>query len=57
VPEGRHMLTVSAVPNYQPTSTVLNVRPGQTYVFTAIRQNTDSSVVLLPSALPPGQPP
>jgi hypothetical protein len=31
VPAGRHVLTVSAVPNYysyQPTSTVLNVRPG-----------------------------
>ena len=55
VPAGRHMLTVSAVPNYQPTSTMLNVRRGQTYVFTAIRQNTDS-VVLVPSALPPGQP-
>ena len=55
VPAGRHMLTVSAVPNYQPTSTVLNVRRGQTYVFTATRQNTDS-VVLVPSALPPGQP-
>ena len=55
VPEGRHMLTVSVVPNYQPTSTVLNVQHGQTYVFTAIRQNTDS-VVLVPSALPPGQP-
>jgi tetratricopeptide (TPR) repeat protein len=55
VPEGRHMLTVSAVPNYHPTSTVLNVRRGQTYVFTAIRQNTDS-VVLVPSALPPGEP-
>jgi hypothetical protein len=54
VPEGRHTLTVSAVPNYQPTSTVLNVRPGQTYVFTATRQNT--GVVLVPSALPPGQP-
>src|SRR6266550_6581603 len=55
VPEGRHMLTVSAVPNYHPTSTVLNVRNGQTYVFTAIRQNTDS-VLLVPSALPPGEP-
>src|SRR5438067_6070359 len=55
VPEGRHRLTVSAVPNYQPASTVLNVRHGQTYVFTAIRQNTDS-VALVPSALPPGQP-
>ena len=54
VPEGRHMLTVSAA-NYQPTSTALNVRHGQTYVFTATRQNTDS-VVLVPSALAPGQP-
>jgi tetratricopeptide (TPR) repeat protein len=54
VPEGRHMLTVSAGANYQPTSTVLNVQHGQTYVFTAIRQNTNS-VVLVPSALPPGQ--
>ena len=55
VPEGRHVLTVSAGANYQPTSTVLNVRHGETYVFTAIRQNTDS-VALVPSALPPGQP-
>ena len=55
VPAGRHVLTVSAVPNYQPTSTVLNVQHGQTYVFTATRQNTDR-VVLVPSALPPGQP-
>ena len=55
LPAGRHMLTVSAVPNYQPTSTVLNVQHGQTYVFTAKRHNTDS-VVLVPSSLPPGQP-
>ena len=58
LPAGRHVLTVSAVPNYyfyQPTSTVLNVRPGQTYVFTAKWQNTDR-VVLVPSALPPGLP-
>jgi hypothetical protein len=54
VPEGRHMLTVS-VANSQPRSTVLNVRHGQTYIFTATRQNPDS-VVLVPSALPPGQP-
>ena len=54
VPEGRHMLSVSAGANYQPTSTVLNVGRGQTYVFTAVRQNTDS-VVLVPSTLPPGQ--
>jgi hypothetical protein len=56
VPEGRHMLTVSAVPNYQPTSTVLNVQHGQTYVFTATRPNNKDSVVLVPSALPSGQP-
>ena len=55
VPEGRHTLTVSSVPNYHPTSTVLNVRSGQTYVFTATRQSTDR-VVLVPSALPSGQP-
>jgi tetratricopeptide (TPR) repeat protein len=55
MPTGRHMLTVSAGANYQPTSTVLNVQPGQTYVFTAMRQNTDS-VALVPSALPSGQP-
>ena len=55
VPEGRHMVSVSAGANYQSTSTVLNVRRGQTYVFRAVRQNTDS-VVLVPSALPPGQP-
>jgi hypothetical protein len=55
VPEGRHTLTVSVVSNYHPTSTVLNVRSGQTYVFTATRQNTDN-VVLVPSAIPPGQP-
>ena len=55
LPAGRHVLTVSAVPNYQPTSTVLNVQHGQTYVFTATRQNTDR-VVLVPSALPPGHP-
>jgi hypothetical protein len=56
LPAGRHVLTVSAVPNYyfyQPTSTVLNVRPGQTYVFTAIWQDSDR-IVLVPSALPPG---
>lgn len=55
VPAGRHVLTVSAVPNYQPTSKVLDVQDGQTYVFTATRQNPDS-VVLVPSALSRGQP-
>ena len=56
LPAGRHVLTVSAVPSSyfsQPISTVLNVQPGQTYVFTAKWQNTDR-VVLVPSALPPG---
>jgi tetratricopeptide (TPR) repeat protein len=55
VPAGRHTLTVSAVPNYQPTSTVLIVEPGQTYIFTATRRQSTDSVVLVPSALPPGQ--
>src|SRR4029077_11540460 len=54
VPEGRHMLSVSAGPNYQPRSMELNMQHGQTYIFTAIRQNT-GSVILVPSALPPGQ--
>jgi len=56
VPAGRHKLTVSAVPNYQPTSTVLIVKDGQTYVFTATRRQSTESVVLVPSTLPPGQP-
>jgi hypothetical protein len=57
LPAGRHVLTVSSVPSYNsyaPTSTVLNVRSGQTYVFTAVWRDTDT-VVLVPSALPPGQ--
>jgi tetratricopeptide (TPR) repeat protein len=55
VPSGRHMLTVSAVPNYHPTSVVLIVEDGQTYVFTATRRQSTDSVVLVPSTLPPGQ--
>jgi hypothetical protein len=57
VPEGRRVLTVSAVPNAyysEPTSTVLNVRSGHTYVFTAVWDGSNR-VVLAPSALPPGQ--
>src|SRR5437879_1966845 len=57
VPAGRHVLTVSAVPNTYysgPISTVLNVRSGQTYVFTALWDGSNR-VVLVPSALPPGQ--
>jgi hypothetical protein len=36
---GRHVLTVSVVPNTQssqPTSITVNVRPGGTYIFTAL---------------------
>jgi len=36
---GRHVLTVSAVPNIelrQPASVTVNVRPGGTYIFTAL---------------------
>jgi hypothetical protein len=57
VPAGRHVLTISAVPNSyysEPTSTVLNVRPGHTYVF-AGSWDGSNRVVLIPSALPPGQ--
>jgi hypothetical protein len=57
VPAGRHVLTVSAVPNAyypEPTSTVLNVHSGRTYVFTASWDGSNR-VVLVPSALSPGQ--
>jgi len=57
VPAGRHVLTVSVVPNTyysEPTSTVLNVRSGQTYIFTALWDGSNR-VVLGPSALPSGQ--
>jgi len=57
IPAGRHVLTASAVPNAyysEPTSTVLNVRPGQTYVFTA-GWDGSNRVVLIPSSLPHGQ--
>ena len=58
VPPGRHVLTARAAPNSyysEPTSTVLNVRPGHTYVFTGSWDGSNR-VVLIPSALPPGQP-
>ena len=58
VPAGRHVLTASAAPNSyysEPTSTVLNVRAGHTYVFTGSWDGSNR-VVLIPSALPPGQP-
>jgi hypothetical protein len=58
IPAGRHVMTVSAVPNAyysEPTSTVLTVQSGRTYVFTASWDGSNR-VVLVPSALPPGQP-
>ena len=57
VPAGRHVLTVAAVPNVyysEATSTVLNVRSGHSYVFAASWDGSNR-VVLIPSALPPGQ--
>jgi hypothetical protein len=39
IPAGRNVLTVSAVPNVelrQPTSITVNIRPGETYIFTAL---------------------
>jgi hypothetical protein len=58
VPAGRHILTVYNVPYAtadQPTSTMVNFRPGWTYVFSAM---WDSSLVFLKPAgapLSPGE--
>jgi hypothetical protein len=53
---GRHVLTVSAAPNTelrQPTSITVNVRPGGTYIFTAL---WDSDFVYLrPTTLSPAE--
>jgi hypothetical protein len=53
---GQHVLTVSVVPNLQlsqPTSITINVRPGGTYIFTAL---WDSQYVYLrPTTLSPGE--
>ena len=54
IPAGRHVLTVSAVPNNdmrQSTSITVNVRPGGTYIFTAL-WNSDQ-VYLWPTTLSP----
>jgi hypothetical protein len=54
IPAGPHVLTVTSVPNVRnatPTSTVLRVRPGQTYVFTADWDEYWGTIVLLPSTL------
>jgi len=53
---GRHVLTVSAVPNTdirQPTSITVNVRPGGTYIFTALWDS--DHVYLRPTRLSPAE--
>jgi hypothetical protein len=53
---GRHVLTVSAVPNTdmrQPTSITVNVRPGGTYIFTALWDS--DHVYLQPTTLSPAE--
>jgi len=53
---GRHILTVSVVPNLQlsqPTSITLNVRPGGTYIFTALWDS--QNVYLQPTTLSPAE--
>jgi hypothetical protein len=55
LPAGRHVLTVWPVPNTDiriPTSTILDVRPGEVYALNAV---WDSSLVLFqPQYLTPG---
>jgi hypothetical protein len=56
VPAGRHVLTVSAVPNNdlrEPSSIVVNVRPGGTYIFTAVWDS--DRVFLQPTTLSPAE--
>ena len=56
IPAGRHVLTVSAVPNndmLRPTSISVNVRPGGTYIFTAIWDS--DHVYLRPTTLSPAE--
>ena len=53
---GRHVLTVSVVPNTQltqPTSVTVNVRPGGTYIFTALWDS--QNVYLRPTTLSPAE--
>ena len=53
---GRHVLTVSVVPNTQlsqPTSVTVNVRPGGTYIFTALWDS--QNVYLQPTNLSPAE--
>jgi hypothetical protein len=56
IPAGRHVLTVSVVPNTQssqPTSITVNVRPGGTYIFTAVWDS--DHVYLRPTTLSPAE--
>jgi hypothetical protein len=56
IPAGRHVLTVSAVPNNDlrdPSSAVVNVRPGGTYIFTAVWDS--DRVFLRPTTLSPAE--
>ncbi len=56
IPAGRHVLTVSAVPNNdirQPTSITLNVRLSGTYIFTAVWDS--DHVYLRPTSLSPAE--
>jgi hypothetical protein len=56
IPAGRHVLTVSAVPNAelrQPASITVSVRPGGTYVFTALWDS--DHVYLRPTTLSPAE--
>ena len=56
IPAGRHVLTISAVPNIQlsqPTSITVNVRSGGTYIFTALWDS--DRVYLQPTTLSPAE--
>lgn len=56
IPAGRHVLTISAVPNVimgEPSSITVNVRPGGTYIFTAMWDSYH--VYLQPTTLSPAQ--
>lgn len=53
---GRHVLTISVVPNMtlsQPSSVTVNVRPGGTYIFTALWDA--DQVYLRPTSLSPAE--
>jgi hypothetical protein len=53
---GRHVLTIAVVPNLQlsqPTSITVNVRPGGTYIYTALWDS--QNVYLQPTTLSPAE--